>query len=153
MAELNTTLGVRSQTFIDLKDAINTGLDKGELRTREDIYNFIMQVGYEPEDYIETNEKYKKIVEEGGNPRDVGLGELVFKSATKSISDTAIELSNKVPITKNLGKLFGDGTKDWWSNYSDPWTPPGAKELTKEIIADIGQGAIGIAAVANIVPK
>jgi len=153
MAELNTTLGVRSQTFIDLKDAINTGLDKGELRTREDIYNFIMQVGYEPEDYIETNEKYKKIVEEGGNPRDVGLGELVFKSATKSISDTAIALSNKVPITKNLGKLFGDGTKDWWSNYSDPWTPPGAKELTKEIIADIGQGAIGIAAVANIVPR
>jgi len=151
--QLNTTLGARSQTFIDMKDAIKESMDNGIFKNEQDVINFIIDTGYEPDDYLEANKEYNRLVAKGENPRDVSIPELLFKTTTKFVSDTAEALSNKVPITKNIGNLIGDGTKDWWSNFSDPYTPPGAKEITKEIGADIGQGAAGILTVGNIVPR
>lgn len=152
MEQLNTTLGARSQTFIDMKDAIKVGMDSGVFKNDQDVINFIVDTGYEPDDYLEANEEYNRLVAKGENPRDVGLGELAVKLTTKGLSDAAIAISNKVPITQNIGKLIGDGTRDWWSNWSDPYTPPGAKEITKEIGADVVQGAAGIYTVAKAIP-
>jgi len=149
---LNTTLGARSQTFIDMKDSIYKGIDSGELKTEQDINNFIIDTGYNPDDYSEANREYNRIINDGGNPREVGVLELVGKTITKGVSDAVVGASNMVPITKNLGKLVGDGTKDWWSNFSDPYTPPGAKELTKEIGADLVQATAGIVGVAKTLP-
>ena len=152
MDQLNTTLGARSQTFIDMKDTIKAGMNDGTFKNDQDVSNFIIDTGYNPEDYLEANKEYNRLIAKGENPRDVSIPELLFKTTTKFVSDTAEALSNKVPITKNIGNLIGDGTKDWWSNYSDPYTPPGAKEITKEIGADIGQGALGIYGVAKGAP-
>ena len=152
MDQLNTTLGARSQTFIDMRDAIDKGMNSGELKNDQDVSNFIIDTGYNPDDYLEANAEYNRLIAKGENPREVGVPELLFKTTTKFVSDTAVALSNKVPITKNIGNFIGDGTKDWWSNYSDPYTPPGAKEITKEIGADLTQGALGIYGVAKGAP-
>jgi hypothetical protein len=150
--QLNKTLGARSQTFIDMKDAIKAGMNDGTFKNDQDVSNFIIDAGYEPDDYLEANKEYNRLVAKGENPRDVSIPELLFKTTTKGISDAAIAISNKIPITKNIGNIIGDGTKDWWSNYSDPYVPEGAKEITKEIGADVVQGATGIYGVVKSAP-
>ena len=89
MTELNTTLHPQSQTFIDILDSVRAGVNNGQLKNDQDVINYITELGYDPEHYAEANREYKRLEEKGINPREVGLGELAFKTATKFISDTA----------------------------------------------------------------
>ena len=62
MEQLNTTLGARSQTFIDMKDAIKVGMDSGVFKNNQDVINFIVDTGYEPDDYLEANKEYNRLI-------------------------------------------------------------------------------------------
>ena len=110
MDQLNTTLGARSQTFIDMKDTIKAGMNDGTFKNDQDVSNFIIDAGYDPEDYLEANKEYNRLIAKGKNPKDVSIPELILKTTTKGVSDAAIAISNKIPITKedivNRAKLL-----------------------------------------------
>ena len=46
--------------FIEMSDAINEGYDKGILKNPEDADAFIIDMGFEPDDYLSAAKEYKK---------------------------------------------------------------------------------------------
>ena len=105
MSNLKTSLSPTSQTFIEMSDAINEGYDKGILKNPEDADPFIIDMGFEPDDYLAAVKEYKKLKADDRDPKKVGLAEGIGKAVVKGTIDLGSELVNKAEkITPNFIK-------------------------------------------------
>ena len=95
MSNLKTSLSPTSQTFIEMSDAINEGYDKGILKNPEDADAFIIDMGFEPDDYLAAVKEYKKLKADDRDPKKVGLAEGIGKAVVKGTIDLGSELVNK----------------------------------------------------------
>ena len=66
-----------------MSDAINEGFKKGILKNDADAESYIIDMGFEPEDFLEANNEYIKLQAEGRDPRKVGIAEGIGKVVQK----------------------------------------------------------------------
>ena len=164
MSNLKTSLSPTSQTFIEMSDAINEGYDKGILKNPEDADAFIIDMGFEPDDYLAAVKEYKKLKADGRDPKKVGLAEGIGKAVVKGTIDLGSELVNKaekiIPkfITDTAEKVADkvkdktpESVKDWIQGYSDPYYGTGKAQVVGELAEDLTQGVAAVVALRKAI--
>tara|TARA_R100000353_G_scaffold30968_1_gene25427 strand:- start:10 stop:4527 length:4518 start_codon:yes stop_codon:yes gene_type:complete len=166
MSNLKTSLSPTSQTFIEMSDAINEGFKKGILKNDADAESYIIDMGFEPEDFLEANNEYIKLQAEGRDPRKVGIAEGIGKAVVKGTIDLGTELVDKAEkITPNfitntakkvadkVGDKTPDSVKDWIQGYSDPYYGEGKAQIIGEIGEDVSQGLGAVVALRKAIAR
>tara|TARA_R100001443_G_scaffold37790_1_gene51391 strand:- start:88 stop:4596 length:4509 start_codon:yes stop_codon:yes gene_type:complete len=164
MSNLKTSLSPTSQTFIEMSDAINEGYDKGILKNPEDADAFIIDMGFEPDDYLSAVKEYKKLKADGRDPKKVGLAEGIGKAVVKGTIDLGSELVNKAEkitpkfITDTAEKVADkvkdktpESVKDWIQGYSDPYYGTGKAQVVGELAEDLTQGVASVVALRKAI--
>ena len=171
MTDLRTSLSPTSQTFIEMSDAINEGFEKGILKNDADAESYIIDMGFEPEDFLAANNEYIKLQAEDRDPRKVGIAEGIGKAVVKGTVDLGSELVNKgASIVSNIpgGNFVVDtiqkvadkvedktpeSIKDWTQGYTDPYYGTGKAQIIGEMGEDLTQGLGAVAGFRKILRK